>query len=70
MSSRIIDFHDQEAISKLHTTKEKNEYVLIKIGKQLKSNAMQGFYSLLKIMKECGGEIATLASNMQDLLSK
>lgn len=69
VSTRIIDINDQEAISKLHTTKDKIEFVLIKVGQLLKSNATKNFLSLLEIMEEYGGEAATLASEIKSSLS-
>lgn len=69
LSAGIIDFNEGEAISAKSTSKEKNEFILLKIGNQLESNATESFRSLLNIMKKHGGEVATLASEIMTSLS-
>ena len=64
ISARIIAINDLEEIKSFKTSKEKASFVLQHIAKSLDGGITTSFYSLLKIMEDYGGDMASLANDI------
>ena len=64
VSEEIITFDEEEEIASIPTSKEKASFVLRKIARSLEAGITRSYYALLTIMKDHGGDVAVLASQL------
>ena len=64
VSEEIITFDEEEEIESIPTSKEKASIVLRTIARSLEAGITRSYYALLTIMKDHGGDVAVLASQL------
>ena len=64
VSEEIITFDEEEEIASIPISKEKASFVLRKIARSLEAGITRSYYALLTIMKDHGGDVAVLASQL------